>query len=421
MSRKGYPLVVYVTPWISENTEDALRAACKLRDIRVALLLSDSPSDLDPGIRKRLAAVLRIANAGDAEEIVRAIRALNERQGKATRIIGDAEEVQVAIARARERLNIKGMNVASVKRFRDKYLMKCLLAEQDIPCAKFSLVKTARAAAKFAAMVGFPLVVKPRDGARSQSIFKVADRDALEKAVATIVDRYKTEALLEEYIDGREYSCEAFCSDGAVIWHSFTEYLAPPLLAMNLPGFQWSALLPRRNIGKTFGGVLSVARKAIRILGMHTGVIHMEWFRKRDGNFVFSEIAARPPAAKIPSLLSIAHEFNFMETWLNLVASGRFNKPPRRKWAAGVLFLRGSDNSKVIQVSGLRRVLAEFHHLVAAKRIPWIGQASCGDYEGDGYIIVRDARTDRVRRALAQINGILRVKTSIPRLSPTSA
>jgi len=67
-------------------------------------------------------------------------------------------------------------------------------------------------------------------------------------------------------------------------------------------------LLPRENKGPQYDEIRRVGARALEVLGMQTGLTHMEWFRRRDGSVAISEVAARPPGAQITNLLSHAHE-----------------------------------------------------------------------------------------------------------------
>jgi D-alanine-D-alanine ligase len=50
----------------------------------------------------------------------------------------------------------------------------------------------------------YPLIVKPRHESTSYGLRLVHDRAELDAAVLAIVERYKQDALVEQYIDGRE-------------------------------------------------------------------------------------------------------------------------------------------------------------------------------------------------------------------------
>ncbi len=83
----------------------------------------------------------------------------------------------------------------------DKVISKLLMEKAGIPTPKFcTLSKTKRDLDG----LRYPLIVKPRHESTSNGLELVHDYQALESAADVIVNHYKQEALVEEYIDGRE-------------------------------------------------------------------------------------------------------------------------------------------------------------------------------------------------------------------------
>ena len=83
----------------------------------------------------------------------------------------------------------------------------------------------------------------------------------------------------------------------------------------------------------------------------------MEWFRRADGSVAISEVAARPPGAQITTLVSRAHDIDFVQAWARLMIFNTFD-PPDRRYAAGAAFLRGQGQGRVRAVHGWEQVSA---------------------------------------------------------------
>jgi D-alanine-D-alanine ligase len=83
----------------------------------------------------------------------------------------------------------------------DKVVTKQLMIEAGVPTPRYAVT---RRGAGDCAHLRFPLVVKPRHESTSFGLALVHDRAGLDRAVEEIVERYQQEALVEEYIDGRE-------------------------------------------------------------------------------------------------------------------------------------------------------------------------------------------------------------------------
>jgi hypothetical protein len=142
---------------------------------------------------------------------------------------------------------------------------------------------------------------------------------------------------------------------------------------------------------------------------MGTGVSHMEWFRRPDGSVAVSEIAARPPGAQITTLMSYAHDFDFLDAWARLMVFDEF-RPPERKYAAGAAFLRAQGQGRVQAIRGLDRAQEAAGDLVVKVELPRPGQGRADSYEGEGYVIVRHPETSRVLEALKEIISNVRVE-----------
>jgi formate-dependent phosphoribosylglycinamide formyltransferase (GAR transformylase) len=215
--------------------------------------------------------------------------------------------------------------------------------------------------------------------------------------------------LLEEFIAGEEHSFDAVGLGGRVVWHSLTHYFPGPLDVMRNPWIQWCVLLPREVDHPRYDDIRQVAGRALTALGMGTGLHHMEWFRRADGTVAVSEVGARPPGAQITTLISYAHEFDLYAAWARLMVHDVFD-PPARRYAAGIAFLRGQGNGRVVRIHGLDRAQQELGSLAVEVKLPQPGQPPSGGYEGEGYAILRHPETERVQAALERLVSLVRVE-----------
>jgi biotin carboxylase len=334
---------------------------------------------------------------------------LSVRYGRIDRLFGAYEQLQVPLAQARVALGVPGLSVAAATNFRDKALMKDVLRANGIPCARHSLARTLQEAEAFGAASGYPLVVKPPAGAGAQQTFRVENVDQLRSALGVIRPSHLTPVLLEEFIIGEEHSLETISLDGKAVWHSLTHYYPTPLHVLENPWIQWCLVLPREVDAARYDDIKDAAQRALSALGMTTGLSHMEWFRRRDGSVAISEVAARPPGAQITTLVSRAHDIDFVQAWTRLMIFNTFDKP-ERKYSAGAAFLRGQGEGRVRAVHGWEQVARAFEGMISDVKLPDIGSERSASYEGEGYIIVRHPETAVVEQALQQIVGVMRIE-----------
>lgn len=83
----------------------------------------------------------------------------------------------------------------------DKVVTKILLRECGLPTPNFRVM---RRGSESTGDLRFPVVVKPRHEYLSLGLQLVHEPSALRQAVQSIVDQYAQDALVEEYIEGRE-------------------------------------------------------------------------------------------------------------------------------------------------------------------------------------------------------------------------
>lgn len=403
------PRVIFVAPFLMPATVRFVQATAGLPGVRLGLLTMDPAVKVPPSLAGAVVAHQQVDDAFDPGRLAVAARRLAERLEGLDRLLGALEQLQVPLAEARERLGVPGMGAEAARNFRDKARMKTLLRQAGLPCARHRLVESRGDGRAFAAEVGFPLVVKPPAGAGAKGTFRVDGPEALEEALAVAAPAPGRPVLLEEFVVGEEASLETVSIGGRPVWSSSTRYLPTPLEVVQNPWIQWCVLLPREQDDPRLADVRPLAFRALEVLGMDTGLTHLEWFRRRDGSVALSEVAARPPGAQITTLMSVAHEVDFLAAWARLMVYGELDLPPRR-WAAGAAFLRGVGSGRVKAVRGLKQAQRELGSLVVETSLPRPGQAKSSSYEGEGHVILRHPETEVVKQGLLRLVSLIRVE-----------
>lgn len=401
--------VIFAAPFFMDATLSFIEGATHLPGTNLTVISQDPAERIPERTRHRLAGHWRVDNALDAQQLVDATRNLEKSFGKARRIIGALEQLQVPLAAAREALGVEGLSVDASINFRDKSRMKTVLAKAGIPCARHALVGERSHAEAFAATVGFPLVVKPPAGAGGKGTYRLDNRSDLAQFLERFPPDARQPALYEEFVQGTEYSFDSVVINGQPIWHSISRYMPSPLEVLKNDWIQWCVMLPRDVSGPEFASIRKAGFAGVKALGLQTGLSHMEWFHLTDKRIAISEVGARPPGAQFTSLLSYAHDTNFYRAWPHLMVFDEFD-PPERRYAAGAAYIRGQGRGRVRRITGLDEAQRRFGSLVVEAKLPHEGQPPSDSYEGDGYIIVRHPDTDVVQRALQEIVQIIRVE-----------
>ena len=402
------PFVIFVAPILSENAQRMVQAVASLPDVRLGVISGDPQENASAELRACITAHWRVDNVLDSGQLVWAAENLSRQLGPIHRIFGAFEQLQVPLAEARQRLGVEGMSVEAALNFRDKPRMKDVLRAAGLPCARHQLAERVEDAWSFVKRVGYPLVVKPPSGAGSLDTFRADSDDALGEALRRTAPAPGHAVLLEEFVTGDEHSLETITVDGSPVFHSLTHYVPSPLEVMRNPWIQWTVVLPREADEPQYDDARQIGDAALRALGMRTGLSHMEWFRRRDGSVAISEIAARPPGAQITTLISRAHDMDFVREWARVMVYSQFEASPR-KYAVGCAYLRGQGSGRVRGIRGLDEAAQAVGALVTDVKLPSVGQGPGANYEGEGYVIVRHPETRVVVQAVQRLVSLIRV------------
>ncbi len=400
--------VVFVAPFLAPTTARFVRAAAGLHGVALGLVCQDPIERVPADLRRQLAGFQRVGDCFDPEQLLHAILELCGRRPP-KRILGALEQLQVPLARVRERIGIEGLGVEAALNFRDKDRMKTVLRAAGVPCARHGSARSSREALKVAAGLGYPVVAKPPAGAAAANTLRVSSAEELQAYLRRMPPTASNPLLLEEFVVGEEHSFDAVSINGELIWHSLTHYRPGPLDVLENPWIQWTVLLPREIDHPRYDDVRRVGAQTLSALGMGTGLSHMEWFRRKDDSIAVSEIAARPPGAQFTTLISYAHDTDFYAAWAELMVFDRFEPPPRA-YAAGIAYLRGQGSGRVARLHGLDEVQRLYGPMAVEVQLPKAGQLPASSYEGEGYVVLRDRETRRVAEALKRVVETVRVE-----------
>ena len=348
-----------------------------------------SPEALPATARDALAHYVQVGSLAAEDQVAATVRDL-ARQLRIDLVECLWEPYMILAARLREELGLPGLTVQQTLPFRDKEQMKQLLDAAGLRTPWHVAAGTVADVWAAAERVGFPLIVKPIDGAGSADTYR-ADSAADLDAILPMV-RHVPQVSVEEFIDAEEFTYDTICADGRVLFENICQYHPRPLLTKM---HEWispitMALRDLDEPGLQGGRELGAA--VLRVLGFRDGFTHMEWYRKADGEVVFGEIGARPPGARTVDVMNYATDTDLFAAWAHAVTHGRIPQPVERRYNAASVFKRASGAGRITRYEGLDQLLAEYGEHVAALELLPVG-APRRDWRattiGDGMVIVR--------------------------------
>ncbi|WP_018544265.1 ATP-grasp domain-containing protein [Streptomyces sp. LaPpAH-108] len=246
----------------------------------------------------------RVVGSQHIDDIVAAARAWHEEEDFEG-VLTFSEAGVVAVAAVAEALGLPGVGVEAARTSRNKYLMRQAHEKGGAPVPGFRLVPELADALAAAEEFGYPVILKPTLGAASNFVFRIENADDMAErfpqALAGIDDMswYRMEAqgidlgpqglLVESFLDGREFLCEAVAWDGEV-------YLGSIVDRVTVEGDTFDDdvhAAPTSLAPDQIEALHQAVRAGVRAQGVTHGTLHAE-VRYHQGVPHILEIAIRP-------------------------------------------------------------------------------------------------------------------------------
>ncbi len=126
----------------------------------------------------------------------------------------------VMMATVAEKLNFPFYSVQTAEWSTDKYQMKQRFLEGAVPCAQGRVIATIDEVEG----MSFPIIVKPRDNSGSRGVKLCHTKEDLQISIDEALDNsHLATVLVEEFIEGQEFSIESLHYDGKTEVIQFTE------------------------------------------------------------------------------------------------------------------------------------------------------------------------------------------------------
>ena len=278
-------------------------------------------------------------------------------------------------------MGLVGNSYEVALRANNKYLMRQAFSIAGIPCPAYQKIMS------FEELeledLPYPVIVKPTDRSGSLGVAKVEREEDLLMAIETALDcSFKREAVIEEYIEGREISVEFISYKGVHYPLQITDKVttgAPHFV--ELEHHQPADLTKEKYVE-----IYDLTRRALNALGVTNGASHSEYKITADGKVYVMEIGARMGGDFIGSdLVQLSTGYDFMKGVID-VALGRFEEPAFGEHCyAGVYFLCEETKhlQKTIQESSLPQIVR------AEVTETELREVSCSA-DRSGYLIYQD-------------------------------
>lgn len=375
--------------------------------------VGDMPASALPAVaREGLAGYLQVSRFWDGPALVAALR----RWDLPLRL--DAveclwEPAMDLAAHVRTAFGLPGPDLAHARRFRDKHQMRSLLERAGLRQPRHARASNQAEVFAAAEHVGFPLIIKPLDGAGSADTYRVDDRRELERAEAAL--RHIREVVLEEFVEGDEYTFDTISANGRILFHSILRYRPTMLESRSLEWVSPQNMILRDLDAPAYQAAYELGAGVLAALDRGTGFSHMEWKLTPGGEVVFLEIAARPPGGMTGELINYSCDFDIYEHWAEAVLRGRPLAPWSRKYNVAMIFKRAQGQGRIRSIVGLDELYRRFGPHVVRHELVAIG-APRRDWKktllSDGFVILRHPELDAATHMSAWVAEHVRLFAS---------
>ena len=239
------------------------------------------------------------------------------------------------VAYVAEQLRLMGNSYECALRTNNKHLMRNAFQLAGIQCPLYQMVKSADEELNDA--FTYPLIIKPTDRSGSLGVTKVSDVIAREHALKEALEySFKHEAIVEEYIEGREISVEFISYQGKHFPLQITDKVTT-----GAPHFvELEHHQPADLTAAQYDEIYDLTKRALTALGVTNGASHSEYRITEEGKIYVMEIGARMGGDFIGSdLVQLSTGYDFLRGVIE-VALGTFTAPQLREHNhSGVYFL----------------------------------------------------------------------------------
>ncbi|MEU3963325.1 hypothetical protein AB0F42_26555 [Streptomyces buecherae] len=266
-------------------------------------------------------------------------------QAQVTNVVTVDEPAVRAAAFVRSLLGVQGQTLHDAVAFTDKAVMKARLASAGLPVVPHRVVRALEEVPRAAAELGWPVVVKPRDGFGTVNTHMLTDEAEFEKlvesgafsreqslppsmtastAVRTLEgssEGFLVEAAVREVV--AEYHCELLVDGGRERYCVPARYETPCIESVD--GSTGSVMLVD---GDQRATVAELTRAAAVALNLTSGFAHCEVLENSQGRFFIGEIGSRPGGAQVPHLLRLQYGIDVAEVAADLAQSRTVDLSP---------------------------------------------------------------------------------------------
>ncbi|TYS65782.1 ATP-grasp domain-containing protein [Sutcliffiella horikoshii] len=323
-----------------------------------------------------------------------------------------------SVARLNEFFGFVGNSYLAIKSCRNKGIFRSLSHSNNLYQPKFHIVESIDSLNDIFSAIQFPCVVKPTEDSGSNNVRLCFNREnVIEMTKKILDDKYtsrgqekKNEVLIEEYIEGPEFSVEMFSWEGKSSCIGITE--------KRLTGYPYfvesSHVFPCSLSKEAQIEIEQTVKTALKLVNFRYGASHSEvkWTPK---GCIIIEINPRLAGGMIPELIRYSTGIDLLEQQVlsSIGISPEINQIVYKKHA-GIHFLTSNKSGNLSRIIGMEEIskLSNVEEIKINSEIGSFVEKPRNFSHRLGYIIISGKKYDEVDNLLKKLVKRVYIATS---------
>lgn len=352
------------------------------------VLLASNPDRYDFVRKEGIEAVSVDTGCDDA--LLQAARTLAQRE-PVVGVFSSSEYFIGAAGRLAQRLGLPGPSADAIQSCRHKHQQRLQLKDAGLPTPGFTLARSPEEAWLAARETGLPVILKPVLGTGSSGVRLCHSQAEVAAHATTLLNQrvnerghpIPQEILVEEFIQGPEFSVESF--DEKILGITRKHLTSEPWFVETGHDF------PAR-LGDIEDDIHQAVLSALKSLRLGWGPIHTELRLGKEGPLII-EINPRLAGGFIPELVRLATGIDPIQETIHAVTGRPVVLRPSRNCFASLRFIMAQSDGLIDRISGID----------AARAVPGVKAVEMYKAEGQECLVRHDFR-DRIGHVIAVVD-----------------
>lgn len=379
-------------------------------------------SEFDNDIGNKFVDYYIKANSKDPDEALRAAKTMKEKGYNFDAVLSLCWDSAISVARIANYFNLFGISEEIAINSSDKAKRSLKFAEHNIDAPKYRVVRDEKELINAALEIGFPLVIKPLNLSSSKGVIKVELEEKLLEAYSyssQFLDHNDRSIIVNEYIDGTEYSLEGLMIEGVLHKTGLSERVFN--YSKYSPNFvEIGDVMPTNLNDSVIERFSKVVENAAKVLNIMNGVVKADLILNKENEVKIFEITPRLGGPRFGTeMIPLHNGTNILEAAIQQALGEKINMDYLTpKFSRGVVNRSiFPDEGIITNITGLE----EIRHLLGFYDFKWwsisplkVGdkiskpEYGCGEA---GYIIVTGKNRNEALENADRIENAIKIIT----------